>query len=186
MSNEIIVRHITAKTVYAQVMNKVGNIWNQNSNAFETPNVANWTTVKYCINTSEISPPSAIYRGNFPTIPGGIYGVSAFEQQAGTPNASDTHLGDFQMHWNGSSEIGLYDITLATTNPWLQNGSDPTGVPSPVATNQAKFDYIFAHFRNKRTQDSSNEKLFANDNATVIATKPKSDNGTTLEVDKAT
>jgi len=217
VANEIVARDSSGKSLYAQITNNVGQIYNANTALFETPTATNWTSTKYCISMAESST-TGIYRVSFPSLAAGKYGVAVFERSGGSPATTDTVLGASVMEWDGIAEVCLAELKttgvtirqhtdqLTFTNSsevnarlchyangsdpasmtgW-SNGSDPVSVPSPIALNQAKLDFVFAHYRNQRTQDGTSEKLFKNDGTTVIATKTKQDNGTTLTVNKAT
>lgn len=58
--------------------------------------------------------------------------------------------------------------------------AEPSAVPPAASTLRAKIGWIFSLLRNKRTQTSSTETLFADDGSTTVSTSAKSDDGTTL------
>jgi hypothetical protein len=99
---------------------------------------------------------------------------------------SPVNLGQYVPAIRTKTDQLTFTNASLVDSAWLQTGSDPSSVPSPVASNQAKLDFVFAHYRNKRTQDGASEKLFKNDGVTVVATKSKTDDTTTLTVGAAT
>lgn len=56
------------------------------------------------------------------------------------------------------------------------------GAPAATATIAAKLGWLFAAWRNKKTQTASEQKLFADDTTTVLAKASASDDGTTLTI----
>lgn len=58
--------------------------------------------------------------------------------------------------------------------------AEPSSVPAATATLRAKIGWIFALLRNKRTQTSATETLYADDGSTSVSTSSKADDGTTL------
>jgi hypothetical protein len=57
--------------------------------------------------------------------------------------------------------------------------AEPVGAPAATSTLRAKIGWIFKLLRNKRTQTSTTETLYADDATTADATSAKSDDGTT-------
>jgi hypothetical protein len=59
--------------------------------------------------------------------------------------------------------------------------AEPAGVPAANATPMQKWAFMFASIRNRRTTTSTQDKIYADDASTVIATGALSDDGTTFE-----
>jgi hypothetical protein len=57
---------------------------------------------------------------------------------------------------------------------------EPTGPPSSTSSLRDKIGWLFTMWRNKRTQSSTQEKVYADNGTTVIGTSSKSDSGTTF------
>jgi len=57
--------------------------------------------------------------------------------------------------------------------------AEPVGAPAATSTLRAKLGWVFKLLRNKRTQTSTTETLYADDATTADATSTKSDDGTT-------
>lgn len=105
MANEILlipVPYLTGRTVYAQVRNAVGQIWNTSSVAFESYTTAN--IANYKIALTEQGTASGQYVGTFPSqITVGVYGITAFLQAAGAVAEGDQPLGgDPHFSWTGT------------------------------------------------------------------------------------
>lgn len=58
--------------------------------------------------------------------------------------------------------------------------AEPSSVPAATASLKDKIGWIFTLWRNKRTQSSTQEKVYADNGTTVIGTSSKSDSGTTF------
>lgn len=101
MAKEIQCVHTTAKTVYAQIFNATGSVWNGTSfEAYATANIAN-----YDIALTEQGTASGIYMGDFPSLSAGLYNVIARERAGGSPAEADVAIGVGIHHWDGSALI---------------------------------------------------------------------------------
>ena len=70
MANELIISYPTGATLYAQLFDATGQIWN--GSAFAAPGSAAWTD--YDIAMSEVATATGIYRGTMPAAAAGVYG----------------------------------------------------------------------------------------------------------------
>lgn len=80
----------------------------------------------------------------------------------------------------------LLDTEIAALTAVFSSATtEPAAVPLSTATRAQKIDWIFAYFRNKMTNDGTNQKLYANDDSTVIGTQAVSNAGGTTTRAKA-
>jgi len=104
----LLTQFTSGRTVYAVVLNSLGQAWNTNSSAFETPTAADWS--KYAVSMTEQTAGNltGIYAGSFPSAitTAGVYSVLFRQQTGGTPAVSDTNNGMLggQLFWTGSAE----------------------------------------------------------------------------------
>lgn len=117
MAKEIQCDHITGKTLYAQIFNQIGQIWNTSGTpAFETYATAN--IANYSIAMTEAGTASAIYQGTFPTAisTSGVYLVKVREK-AGASNAeSDACVASGEIEWSGTAVNALASIPTILFN----------------------------------------------------------------------
>jgi len=109
MSNELNLNFPGDYTLYALLLNSVSNIYNTSSQAFETPQDANWAN--YVITLTETGN-TEFYRGDMPGVGGGIYSYVVREREGVSPAVTDPHVGWGQINWDGSAEIPI------NTVPW--------------------------------------------------------------------
>lgn len=102
MANEITIDFPTGNTLYAYLLNAIGQIWN--GAAFETPQNANWAT--YDIALTEAGT-TGIYRGNMPSASAGFYWFVVRLQGGGAPAVGDAPVGNGSFEWDGSAVGGL-------------------------------------------------------------------------------
>jgi hypothetical protein len=115
-------------TVYAVVLNSLGQAWNTGSAAFEAVTSADWANYAIAMTEQTAGNLTGIYAGSFPsgiTVPG-VYDI-IFRQQAGSaPAASDTNNGMLggEFYWTGSAEAfplassaaGSANVTMSGSN----------------------------------------------------------------------
>jgi len=135
---------ISSQTVYAIALNSSGQAWNNNTNAFETPTVANWTKYAIAMTEQTAGNLTGIYEGIFPVAvsAAGVYSILFRQQSAGSPAVSDPTNGMLggQFFWTGSAEA--FPLTSATSgmnvNVTTWNGTAVSlsdGLPSVQAAN---------------------------------------------------
>ncbi len=102
-------QHLT--TNYFVVRNRISQIWNNNSSAFETYSAGNWSL--YVITATEQGG-NGYFIGNFPsTIIPGIYSLSAHQQFGGSPAETDLRVAAGDYQWNGSVTLPLSDLATS-------------------------------------------------------------------------
>jgi hypothetical protein len=112
MAAELQVSVQAGKTIYFLIRNRVSQIWNTNSLAFETYQTANYAD--YVVSATEQGTASAFYIGNFPsTITAGIYSAIAKQQLAGSQAETDPTVGGGDINWNGSTTMPLSDVATS-------------------------------------------------------------------------
>lgn len=113
MAGELQTDWTTGTTVYFQVRNSVGQIWNTSGTpAFEnyvTANIAN-----YAITATEQGSASGFFVGTMPaTITAGIYSIEAKQRIGVSVAESDPTVGTGNISWSGTVSIGLNAVQLA-------------------------------------------------------------------------
>lgn len=117
MAGEIQARDITGVTVYAQVWNSIGQIWNTASSAFQAYNTAN--IADYDIALTEQGTASGKYIGDMPALSAGLYGIEAFRRAGGSPAETDIPVAVGAITWNGSVAVGQVGV-LFEAEPEVQ------------------------------------------------------------------
>lgn len=111
MSAEIRALTSSGLTVYAQVLNGSGQVWN--GTTFETYTAGNWGD--YDIALTEQGS-SGRYIGNFPSgiTTAGDYEFYAYRQLGASPAQSDVAVGVGKVEWSGSAVVASVDATDTT------------------------------------------------------------------------
>jgi hypothetical protein len=104
MANELHAHTTTGLTIYAVLLNSVGQIYN--GTTFVTINGANWTT--YDIAMTEAT--AGIYLANMPSVTGGVYSYAAYQQAGANPAITDTLKTTGSIQWDGSAELSFHDL----------------------------------------------------------------------------
>jgi hypothetical protein len=125
MAEKIVAIYQTSKTLYAIIVDAEGSAWN--GSAFESPVIANWAT--YAITLTEAST-TGIYRGDFPALDAGVYGVAVYVQAGGSPSPSSdgAPIASRVVQWDGSAE------TFVPTNPLLDDDSRLDNLDAKIST----------------------------------------------------
>lgn len=119
----------TGDTLYAQVENMVGQLWN--GSAFEAPVSGSWAT--YDIAMSEQATSTGVFRATMPAASAGAYVFIVRKQAGGSPAVGDIVLGSSQVFgWDGSVITSIAAIKAKTDNL-------PTGVAKNVALSNFTF-----------------------------------------------
>ena len=144
MSNELTYHSAanTGDTLYAQLENTVGQVWN--GSAFEAPVSANW--VNYDVAMTEQATSTGIFRASMPAAAVGAYTFVVRKQAGGSPAVGDVVLGSSQLfYWSGTAVDAL---TLANINAEVDTALN-TAIPGGP------------------TADSVNERMVALDEGTA-------------------
>lgn len=97
---------ITGVTLYAQVWNSTGSVWN--GSAFETYATAN--IANYAITMTEKGTASGFWAGTFPSTSAGTYGVVVYQRAGGSPAETDEQVADGNIEWDGSAVLPVGDV----------------------------------------------------------------------------
>ena len=110
MAKEIQAYTTTGLTLYAVVINSIGQFWNTSATpAFETYNGANWTD--YDIALTEAG--AGIYTANMPGAAAGSYSYAVYERAGASPATTDTLRGTGYLEWSGSAVVGAWGVDVA-------------------------------------------------------------------------
>jgi hypothetical protein len=98
--------------------------------------------------------------------------------------ANLNRLGRITVIAVGAAHVPVFkDFEIVTADAFNSQFSatfaEATGVPAATATPWAKLNFLFLKARNKITQTSTTQTIFADDGSTTVATSTVSDNGTT-------
>lgn len=114
MANEIQVSFQAAKTVYALIRNRVGQIWSTSGGTGGFDGYLTASYADYKIALTEQGTASAFYAGNMPAaVPAGVYGIVAKQQTGGAAAETDPSIGGGTEHWNGSALFPLSDVATS-------------------------------------------------------------------------
>ncbi len=136
MAAEIPCSAPTGLTLYAQVRNSVGKIWNTNSGSFvdyDTANIAD-----YAVAMTEQGTASGYYTGDFPAAGAGVYPILVLRQVGGSPAESDPVSNEGSIDWDGLAVRGAgglverveqtFSATDATNNTVQTMGENGQGL----------------------------------------------------------
>ena len=124
MANELHAHATSGLTLYAVILNAVGQIWNTSGTpAFEAYNGANWTD--YDIALTEAG--AGIYLASMPAVAAGAYSYAVYEQAGANPATTDTLRGTGYLEWDGSAVL-----PLATLEALVDDIETRLGTPSDL------------------------------------------------------
>lgn len=111
MASEVQVNYgTTGATLYFQVRNTTGSIWN--GTAFVAYATADVTS--YDVALTEQGTASAYYVGNFPsTIAAGLYNIVAKRQTGGSPAETDATIATGEINWDGTVVMPLSNVATS-------------------------------------------------------------------------
>ena len=103
MANELLISYPTGATLYAQLFDATGQVWN--GSAFAAPGSAAWTD--YDIAMSEVATATGLYRASMPAAAAGVYGWTVRRQAGASPAVGDIAVGAGSIEWSGTAEVTL-------------------------------------------------------------------------------
>ena len=143
MAGELQVDFISGRTVYFQIRNSIGQIWNTaGTPAFEAYATAN--IGDYDVAATEQGTASGYYAGNMPALVAGIYYILAKERAGASPAEADITAGSGTFRWTGYSFVDMTEqvwrrqFKRATLTSTLMRTFDDDG--STVRTSQVVSD----------------------------------------------
>ena len=107
MAGELKVYSTTGLTLYAVLINSIGQIWD--GAVFETIAAGTWTD--YDITLTEST--AGIYLGTIPAVIAGVYEYLVYKKLGANPAITDTLMGSGSIEWNGTAEIISLEPTVA-------------------------------------------------------------------------
>lgn len=112
MAGEVQLSYQAGATVYCLIRNRLGQVWNTASAAFEAYNSSSYAD--YDVAMVEQGTVSGFYVGTFPAaISAGVYGIVAKRQAGGSPAETDVTVGTGDLQWNGSVTLPLSDLATS-------------------------------------------------------------------------
>lgn len=112
MAGEIQTQYQSAKTLYALIRNRVGQIWDTGAGAFEA--YATLSYADYVVSLTEQGTASAYYTGTMPAaIPAGVYSIVILQQVGGSPAETDLPVAMGDLQWGGSVTLPLSDLATS-------------------------------------------------------------------------
>ena len=117
MAGELQAYTTTGLTLYAVLINSIGQAWNTaGTPAFETIEADNWTDYDIAMVESEAP---GVYLGDMPGVIAGMYTYLVYSRAGANPATTDTLKGTGFLAWDGSAEISvatLNDLSAADVN----------------------------------------------------------------------
>jgi hypothetical protein len=110
MANELSVNYPGGNTLYAVLLNSVGQAYNTSGATFEAPVNANWTNYDIALTEAENT---EFYIGTMPIVAAGVYYFNVRKQAGGSPAITDIGVATGQMQWNGTAEVPLSSLCAA-------------------------------------------------------------------------
>jgi hypothetical protein len=111
MANEIQIQYQSGKNVYAIIRNAVSQVWNNNTQAFETYSSASYSS--YSVSLTEQGT-SGFYAGSFPTaITAGVFSLVGKQQLGGSVQETDPTIANGDLQWNGASTLPLSNLATS-------------------------------------------------------------------------
>jgi hypothetical protein len=111
MANEIQAQTTAGKTLYAVIVNSVGQIYN--GTTFVTIAGADWANYDYALTEAT----AGLYFATMPTVTADLYTIAVYQRIGGAPATTDTLLDTQTLDWNGAGAVvagaGSYYGTLA-------------------------------------------------------------------------
>lgn len=125
MAQEISVAAKPGVSIYALILNTVGEVWNPLLLGFESMVDTIWAD--YALGLIEQGN-SGLYLADFPLVPAGLYSVVAYQMGGDDPAPSDgPPIGSpGRMDWSGAKEVSFNDVLVA-----LEEAGDGAGVSDP-------------------------------------------------------
>jgi len=123
MAKEIQAYLSTGSTLYAILLNSVGQVWN--GSAFEAVNGSNWTDYDIPLTESV----AGLYTADFPAVVAGVYSYVVYNQAGANPATTDEWTGNGYLEWDGTAVVpltsrapaGEYDAELTAIQADLDN-----------------------------------------------------------------
>lgn len=110
MANELHAHDATGKTLYAVLINSIGQVRNTSGTpAFEAYNGANWTDYDMALTEAG----AGIYLATMPAVAAGMYSYAVYERAGASPAVTDTLRGVGNIAWSGTAEIVPLAATVA-------------------------------------------------------------------------
>lgn len=110
MAAEIQVKAAAGQTLYCQIRNNVGQIWN----GVTFVAYASGDINSYAVSMTEQGAASGYYTATFPaSVAAGVYNIVALRQVGGAPAESDPGVATGVFQWNGSAQFPLSDLATS-------------------------------------------------------------------------
>lgn len=109
MANELQAFLPTGKTLYAVLLNAIGQVWD--GSQFEAIASGTWTDNDIALTEAT----AGIYLANMPAVGAGSYSYLVYEQAGASPAVTDALVGMGSIDWNGIAVLPLSALALEAT-----------------------------------------------------------------------
>ena len=109
MANELQAFLPTGKTLYAVLLNAIGQVWD--GTQFEAIASGTWTDNDIALTEAT----AGIYLANMPAVGAGSYSYLVYEQAGASPAVTDALVGMGSIDWNGIAVLPLSALALEAT-----------------------------------------------------------------------
>lgn len=130
MANELQAFLPTGKTLYAVLLNAIGQVWD--GSQFEAIASGTWTDNNIALTEAT----AGIYLANMPAVGAGAYSYLVYEQAGASPAVTDSLLGSGSVDWDGTAVLPLSALALEATLTAIKAKTDLLDVSS-VTVNSA-------------------------------------------------
>lgn len=107
MANELQAFLPTGKTLYAVLLNAIGQVWD--GTQFEAIASGTWTDNDIALTEAT----AGIYLANMPAVGAGSYSYLVYEQAGASPAVTDALVGMGSIDWNGADVLSLTGLAPA-------------------------------------------------------------------------
>jgi len=118
MANELQAYLPTGKTLYAVLLNSIGQVWD--GTQFETIAAGTWTDNDIAL-TEAIA---GLYLADMPSVAAGAYSYIVYEQAGASPAVTDSLVGMGSIDWTGTAVLSLSAVKAETAAILAVTGTD--------------------------------------------------------------
>ena len=180
MASELQTDFLSGQTVYFQVRNSVGKIWNGSS--FVTYVTANVNL--YAIAATEQGTASGYYAANMPAVIAGVYNIVAKQQAGGSPAETDFTVGTGIVEWDGSNVLSLSGVPTTSSQNNIAASILETDITGTIEGAAAVHSLATAILKLVSSFDAKLGLVYKTDGATVKMTQAVTTDATMVPIRK--